>query len=161
MVWPEAKIPEADGAIIKDDGACGCHIDAKLCRDLDNVVAHGQGFRAQRTFFRAENVGGARRVPEGRQINRIIDQLDADHGATLGQDKIVHRVPLIERRVAGGSRRVRFRPSNRIVRVDREDKTGVKGVRGAKDIPDIHRFGYSFDTNSEIASQGVISNMRV
>lgn len=45
------------------------------------------------------------------------------------------------------------------MRIDRKHKAGVKGVRGAKDISDIHRFGYTFNTNSEIASQGVVSNV--
>lgn len=100
MFRPDRKTAKAYGAVIKHNGCSGCHIDAKLRRDPDDVIAQGEGLWRQRPQFRSQKVCRSGRMAKRWQVHRIIDEFNTDQRTVLWQHHVAHFTPLIKRQVS-------------------------------------------------------------
>ena len=72
---------EAAQAIVHDDGAGRGHVQRKGGWDADEMGATGDQRGAEHAAFRPEHIGGLHRMGEGRELDRIVDELDANEAA--------------------------------------------------------------------------------
>ena len=63
--------------------------------------AAGDQRGAERATFRPKHIGGLHRMGEGRQLDCIIDKLDADQPASPRQAHLVDALPMVEGRCEG------------------------------------------------------------
>ena len=63
------------------------------------MVAAPEQLRRQRALLGTQHVGGAQWVAEARQVDRLVQQLDADEPAALGQRQLLHACPVVVRQM--------------------------------------------------------------
>jgi hypothetical protein len=94
---------EAAQAIIHDDGAGRGHVQRKGGWDADEMGAAGDQRGAARATFRPKHIGGLHRMGQGRELDCIIDKLDADQPASPRQAHLLDALPMVEGEMRGGA----------------------------------------------------------
>ena len=89
-------------AVIHDDGAGGGNVEGKGGRNADEMVAARGKLGRQSAALGAEHIGRPERVGEARQVGSLIEDLDADQAAALGQPELGEASPMVEREVGRG-----------------------------------------------------------
>ena len=70
-------------AVVHDDGARGGDVEAEAGWDADDMGAARDELGGKRATLRSEDVGGRMGMVEGGQIDRLVEQLDANQLAAF------------------------------------------------------------------------------
>jgi hypothetical protein len=116
--------------------------------------AAGDQRGAERAAFRPEHIGGLHRVGEGRELDRIVDKLDADEPAPPRQAHLIDALPMVEGEVRGGPRRVGGCVHDPRIGADGEHEARAEGMGRAEQFAEIDGLRSAFDADGEIAAGG-------
>ena len=117
-------------------------------------MAAGDHAGAELATFGPEHIGCLQRVGEGRQLNRLVEKLDADQPAAARQAKLLDALPMIEGNVRGGPRGVGDGVHDARIGADGEGEACAEGVGRAKQIAEIDGLRGSLDADGEKPSGG-------
>ena len=89
---------------------------------------------------------------EGRELDGIIDKLDADQPASPRQAHLLDVLPMVEGEMRGGPRGVGDGVHDARIGADSEHEARAEGVRRAQEIAEIDGLRSTFDADGEIAA---------
>ena len=131
-----------------------CHGDiyAKAGWNHHLIVAAVEQLGGKFTAFGPENIGRAKGMTETWQLNGVVNQLNADNFATLGQDHFIRRGPVIQGQMGWRFRGVGLSRYGVIGGADGESEAGAEGVGRTDEIAEIALFRCAFDTDCKIST---------
>ncbi len=152
---PAREPAQRKDPVIHDKRPRDPDVHAELCRDFDHLIAARLHLRRKRAALRPQDVGSRLGMMEGRQVDRILAQFDADQPAAARQHDIVDRIERIERQVARRIRGIRLLHLARLEsRCHGEEEGGPEGMRRAQQVAQVHGLADALDADSEIAAHG-------
>jgi len=89
---------------------------------------------------------------EGRELDGIIDKLDADQPASPRQAHLLDALPMVEGEMRGGARGVGDGVHQARIGADGEHEARTEGVGRAQEIAEIDGLRSALDANGEIAA---------
>lgn len=146
---PAGEAAEAAQPIVHDDGPGRGDIEREGGRNADEMMAAGDHAGAEHASFGPEHIGCLQRVGEGRQLDRLVEKLDADQPAAARQAKLVDALPMIEGKVRGGPRCVGDGVHDARIGADGEGEACAEGVGRAKQIAEIDGLRGALDADGE------------
>ncbi len=149
-----AKPPVLQQPVVQHQSPGHRQVQRESGRNSDDVVAPLQQCGRQPGALRPQNIGGIQRVAEGRQIDRVLQQLDADQGAAARQRQVGHGWITPHRHMQGRVGGVRGAGRARIpAGADGEAERRAECVPGAQQRADVGGFGDTLGADAEIAAE--------
>ena len=124
----------------------------KAVGDTDEMGAAGDQRGAEHAAFGPKHIGGLHRMGEGRELNRILDKLDADGAAASRRSHLLDALPVVEGEVRGGARSVGDGVHDARIGADGEHEARAEGMGRAQEIAEIDGFRSALDADGEIAA---------
>ena len=116
--------------------------------------AAGDQLGAEHAAFGPEHIGGLHRMGEGRQLDRLVDKLDADQPAAPRQAHLADALPMIEGKVRGRPRCVGDGVHDARIGADGEHEARAEGMGRAEQIAEIDGLRAALDADGEITACG-------
>lgn len=150
---PLGETPQAYHAVVHHQRSGHADIDAEAGGDLHDEVAALHQCRRQAAALRPQHIGGPQRMPEARQLYRLVQQLDADQGTALRQLQARHVRIVVDRQMARGIRCVRdaklafVQPG-----VDGEGEAGAERMGRPDKVAHVERFADALYPDCKIST---------
>ena len=114
--------------------------------------ATGDQRETEHAAFRPEHIGGLHRMGEGRELDRIVDELDANQPASPRQAHLLDVLPMVEGEIRGRARGVGDGVHDARIGADGEHEARAEGMGRAQEIAEIDGFRSALDADGEIAA---------